>query len=83
MIAPFASASPEVFSEISPPKNSDIVLDGTDIMLKVKTTGWQVTRSLNHYDHGGAELSSIFHRIVSKHVPAGKIPMADWSARSK
>jgi shikimate 5-dehydrogenase len=46
-----------------------LAIDGTSIVLRLRTTGWEVTRSLNHHGRGGAAISAIFHKLVSKHVP--------------
>ncbi len=80
-ITPFAIASPDQFSGTGPSQGHEIVLDGTGIVLKVKTIDWDVTRSLNHYGRDGAELSAIFHEVVSKHVPEWEAPKADWRSR--
>lgn len=80
-IAPFASVSSAELSELGASKGHDIVLDGTAIVLEIKSSGWEVTRRLNHYGHGGAELSAIFHKIVSEHAPDEEIPSADWRPR--
>lgn len=58
-----------------------LALDGTGITLRMRTTGWEVRRQLNHYGRGGAALSAIFHALVSKHVPAAEIPADDWRTR--
>lgn len=70
---PFGSGSPK----------DDIVLDGTQIVLSVRSSGGNVTESFNHYGRGGGQLSAIFHGIVSKHVPGWQVPFADWQSRSE
>lgn len=82
-IAPFAIAPPGEFSGAGSTQAPEIALDGSPIILNVKTFDWEVTRSLNHYAGGGAELSAIFHAIVSQHVPDWKAPRTDWRPRSE
>lgn len=55
-----------------------VVADGTGIELRLERTGWEVRRTLNHFEPGGSAVSSLFHRLVSTHVPADMRPAEDW-----
>ena len=67
-----------VFVPSSIEQAPDVVLDGTGIDLRLRSQEWQVTRSLNHYSAGGAEISAIFRDVTSKYVPASELPAVDW-----
>lgn len=53
-------------------------IDGTSIMLRINTLGWDATRSLHDSGPDGAAVSSIFHAIVTKHVLPAEAPTAEW-----
>ena len=67
----------------SPPHRpgGEPVLDGTGLELSFRKPGWRVTRTLNHYGRGGADLSALFRALVARHVPAGELPAEDWRTR--
>ena len=58
-----------------------VALDGTGLELRVRTTGWQVTRTLNQFVEDGPGLSAIFRTLLSRHVPASELPAEDWRTR--
>ena len=60
-----------------------VALDGTGLILRVRTTGWQVTRALNHYSRSGPGLSAIFRALLARHVLAAELPAADWRRRPR
>lgn len=62
---------------------TEVVLDGTSIDLRLRSREWQVTRSLNHYGQGGADVSAIFRDLVLKYVPASELPTEDWRTPSR
>ena len=69
----------DAFSHDDPARDREgIVLDGTMIELRLRRTGWEVRRDLNHYGKGGAAISALFHALVAKHVPEDQRPADDW-----
>ena len=57
----------------------DIALDGTGLELRLLTTGWEITRTLNHYAQSGEALSAIFRRLLLlSQIPADELPADDW-----
>ncbi|HEX9965928.1 MAG TPA: hypothetical protein VGB04_13215 [Allosphingosinicella sp.] len=69
----------DAFSHDDPARDSEgIVLDGTMIELRLRRTGWEVRRDLNHYGKGGGAISALFHALVAKHVPADQRPGEGW-----
>ena len=57
-------------------------IDGTGIVLRLETTGWNVTRELHHSARTGAMISAFFHALLAKHVSAAELPTDDWRTRS-
>lgn len=55
-----------------------LTMDGTGIELRLERSGREVRRALSHTEPGGSAVSAIFHRLVSKHVPADLRPTEDW-----
>ena len=70
---------------ITPPAGFPAVggtTDGTMLELRVRTSGgWEVTRTLNHYGAGGANLSAIFQDLMGRHVPENELPTPAWRSR--
>jgi hypothetical protein len=60
-----------------------LALDGTSLILRVRTTGWQLTRALTYSSRSGAGLSAIFRVLLTRHVPAAELPAADWRRRRR
>jgi hypothetical protein len=67
-----------VFVPQVPGQVAAIALDGTSLDLRLRTTGWEVRRSLAHHDAGGAALSALFRDLASRCVPVLDMPMPDW-----
>ncbi len=60
------------------PADHWIVMDGTGIELRMKRSGWETRRTLNHHAPGGAAVSAIFRRLVDRHVPTDQRPDEAW-----
>ena len=56
--------------------------DGTQVVLRLRGSGWEILRYENHSTKDGAALSAIFYPLVAKYVPAPDIPTSDWRTRT-
>lgn len=73
----------DAFSHEDPARDGEgLALDGTEIELRLKRSGWEARRELNHYGKGGAAVSAIFQALVAKHVPADERPNEGWGTRA-
>ena len=82
-VIPLAVPSSAVFAPSSVLRLDDLVIDGTSIKVRLRSQGWRVDRDLNHYGHGGAEISAIFRDLVARYAPAQELPSEDWRTPSK
>lgn len=72
----------DAFSHEDPAHDGEwLVLDGTRIELRLRRSGWEARRTLNHYERGGAAVSAIFHALIERHVPADERPGEGWGTR--
>jgi hypothetical protein len=74
----------DAFSHDDPARDGEgIATDGTMIELRLRRTGWEARRDLNHHGKGGAAISALFHALLSRHVPAHERPASDWRTRRR
>lgn len=80
--APLGTPPADAFAHDDPVRDAEgHALDGTQIELRLKRSGWEARRELNHYGRGGAAISALFRALVAKHVPAAEVPAEDWRTR--
>jgi hypothetical protein len=81
-LAPVATPPAQLFISNDPMRSlEEVALDGTGIILRMRTFGWEVSRNLHHSGRAGSAVSSLFHTLVSNHVPPSDVPSTDWRTR--
>jgi len=80
-LVPIGVPAASVFVPSSSEQLPELVLDGTGIDLRLRSAGWQVSRSLNHYGQFGGTISEIFRHLSSKYVPESELPKDDWRTK--
>jgi hypothetical protein len=80
-IQPLARPPTAVYSGETMASTDELVLDGTQIELRLQRGNWEVRRQSNHYAGAGARISALFRRLVATYVPASELPAEDWRTR--
>jgi hypothetical protein len=81
-VAPLGTPPADTFSNDGSERSGDeVVLDGTGVVLRLRTFGWEVNRELNHYGRAGGAVSTVFRALVARHVPRAELPEQDWRTR--
>lgn len=80
-VTPLATPPADQFSRHDPMRSlEEIGIDGTLIMLRLTDLSWETTRRVHHSGKAGTVVSSLFHSLVSEHVPASELPTREWGS---